>query len=339
MSRILSLHARRRGPSVARHPVLSMLCLAALLGSGAGYAQRDNTQQAFDRFEEDLQPEVDEGTLSPKGIGPIILVGATSAYEETRAWFPAAAVRSLVRVFGRSNIRACEACMNPTVRSVGRRLEYNTVLSLADVVRIDEEQRGKSPPARSAVWMEETPGGMAVRIVSLANGQILFAGNFDGSQTERVRTAEVYNLTTELGRRLRGQSLTHVIIDAGVLPNLHISTDVVEQFGDYNLNLAGLTFSLIDPVVGFGVSYYRVIPQLWDFTIGAKLIASIPTVLALALNQGNPVEVIDPPLTGVIVARFPIPQTNFAAFASASTNFSFTVGVSMLNVSLLPFLP
>lgn len=306
-------------------------------------AQRAETEQGLARFEETLQPKVEEGELSARGVGPVLLVGAKAAYEETQAWFPSAALQSTLRVFGGRNVRLCEACMGPRVESEGRRLEYNTALTLSDVARLDAGIRGSGAPAKSALWFEETPGGVAVRLVNISNGQILFAGNFDGAQTERVRSAEVYNLSTELGRRLRGDSLTHVIVDIGLVPNQHISLDVSEQFGPYNLNLAGLTLSLFDPVIGLGIHYYRVIPMLWDFTIGVQLIASVPTALATAISTGlgdGPIEgLIDPLLTGVLVARFPIPSTNFAVLATASTNFNFTVGISLLNVSFLPFLP
>ncbi len=322
---------------------LAAVVVLAFCAAPDAHAQRAETEQGLARFEETLQPKVDEGELSARGVGPVLVVGAKSAYESTRSWFPAAALQSTVRVFGGRNVRLCEACMGARVRSEGRRLEYNTALTLSDVARLDADIRGQGAPAKSALWFEETPGGVAVRLVNIANGQILFAGNFDGAQTERVRSAEVYNLSTELGRRLRGDSLTHVIIDIGLVPNQHINLDVSEQFGPYNLNLAGLTLSAIDPVVGLGIHYYRVIPLLWDFTIGVQLIASVPTAVATAISSGlgeGPVDgLIDPLLTGVLVARFPIPQTNFGVLATASTNFQFTVGISLLNVSFLPFLP
>ncbi|MCP4500565.1 MAG: hypothetical protein GY822_11450 [Deltaproteobacteria bacterium] len=319
--------------------VVAVACVALLFVGTSANAQRYATELGIERMEETLQPKVEEGSLSVQGIGPVLLVGATSAYEETRAWFPTAALESMIRVFGNGNVRACEACMNPMVRVEKQRLEYNTVLSLADIARLDAEMRGNGPPARAAVWLEETPAGVAIRIISIDNGQVLYAGNFDRLQKERERTAKSYNLSLDLGRRLRGESLTHIFIDFGLLPNQHWSADIVEQFGPYNLNLAGLTLSLIDPLGGMGLSYYRVIPQLWDLTLGVQAIVSLLTAAGYALSPDNPQDLIDPLLTGVLVARWPIPSTNFAVLATASTNFNFTIGVSMMNVSFMPFLP
>jgi len=234
--------------------------------------------------------------------------------------------------------------MNPVVHAEGRRLEMKTVLTLQDIAQLDEQLRGRAAPAKSALWVEETPAGVSVRLVSIGNGQVLFAGNFDGIRAERQRTSANYNFSLDLGRRLRGESLSHVVVDMGLFPQQHFSLDVLEQFGPENKNLAGLTLSAWDPAVGIGVAYHRVIPTLWDLSIGGKVVMSVPTALITAVEQslgegGGGTELIDPIVTGVFIVRWPIPHTNFAVFGSASTNFRFAAGISLLNVSLLPFLP
>lgn len=322
----------------------SLMVLFAVLFAAPAFAQRDRTVQALDRMEETLQPMIDEGELAPQGIGPLLLVGATPAFEETRAWFPAASLQALGRVFGNGNLRVCEACMNPRVRAEDGRFEYNTVLSMPEIARLDNELRGNGAPAKAAVWMEETPGGLSVRIIRIDNGGVLYAGNFDGAQAERTRTANIYNATLELGRRLRGESLTHLMIDVGMLPGQHFGFEVAEQFGPQNLNLVGLNITFVDPIAGIGVTYYRVIPLLWDLTIGVQGVLSLPVALGTILEQALDADIDlsfwpDRIVTGVLVARFPIPSTNFAILGTASTNLSFTVGLSLINVSFLPFLP
>lgn len=321
-------------------PLSVLAAILVTVSAPVALAQRAVTEQGLERLEESLSPQVEEGSLMPQGIGPILLVGATPAFEETRAWFPAAALQTTIRVFGASSVRLCEACMSPRVRSEEGRLEHNTALSLPEIARIDRELRGQGAPARSALWLEETPGGVAVRIVAISNGQVLFAGNFDGAQRERVRTSQVYNATLELGRRLRGESLTHVLLDAAIFPGQHISLDVIEQFGSRNQHMAGLTFSLFDPVLGVGGAYYYVIQPAWNLTLGAQGILSVPTALVNLLPiDGEPVELIDPIFTGVLVARLPIPSTSFGLVAMVSTNLTFAAGITMTNISFLPFLP
>lgn len=318
---------------------LCLLVVAVATYAPAARAERAETEDAFARLEESLLPDVEEGALSPQGIGPVMFVGARPAYEDTRGWFPAEALQFAVRVFGRENVRVCEACMNPRLYVEDGRLEHNTVLTLQEIVRIDTEVRGAGAPARSALWLDETQSGVSMRLVSLENGQVLFATNIDGQLQERARTAENYNLTLELGRRLRGESLSHVFIDAGLLPGQHISLDFAEQFGDNNNNLAAVTVSLFDPVVGFGASYYRVIPFAFDLTIGAQVIVSVPTALVTALDQDAGGDLIDPLVTGVGVVRWPIPQTSLALLMTLSTNGVFSLGVTLMNFSFLPVVP
>lgn len=323
-------------------PLLAATLTVLVVGfAPRAFAQRAATEQALERLAEALSPQVEEGSLAPQGIGPVLLVAATPAFEETRAWFPAAALQTTLRSFGASHVRLCEACMSPRVRSESGRLELDSTLSLTEIARLDDELRGQGAPARSALWIEETPGGVAVRLVALSTGQVLFAGNFDGGQRERVRTSQVYNATLDVGRRLRGESLTHLMLDVGIFPGQHISLDVVEQFGATNNHMAGVTFSLFDPILGVGAAYYYVIRPAWNLTLGAQAILSVPTALVnlLPTDDGGTVELIDPMLTGVLVARMPIPKTSFALVAMASTNFTFTVGFTLTNASFLPFVP
>lgn len=210
-------------------------------------------------------------------------------------------------------------------------------LSLAEIVAIDTDMRGAAAPAMAAAWIDETDGGVSLRIISLSTGRILFAENLDGQLKARERTARTFRFTDDMERRLRGESLTHVAIDIGLLPGQHVSLDILDQFGDRNLDLAGVSVSAVDPFLGVGGAYYRVIPEAFNLTVGAQALVAIPTAAGNALGLEG--ELIDPLLTGVLVVRWPIPNSGFGVLATASTNGTLTLGVSLLNVSFLPVLP
>ncbi len=307
-----------------------------MVASSTAQAQREATRDALDRLEDVLAPAVDGGALD--GVAPIIVVGARPAFEATRAWFPTAAVVAFGAAVGNAKLRACEACMQPRAQAQDGAFVYSSgALSIAEIVAIDADTRGAAPPAAAAAWIDETNDGISVRVVSLRTGQILFAQNIDGRLIELKRTGQVYRFTDDVERRLRGESLTHVWIDLGLLPGQHISMDVVDQFGANNLDMAGITASLFDPLVGVGGVYYRVIPEAFNITIGVQGLVSIPTAIGNAFGVDG--EVIDPLFTGVAVIRWPIPQTSYAVLATASTNGVVTVGVTLLNMNFLPVLP
>ena len=310
--------------------------VGVLVASVPAQAQRAATSDGLDRLGETLRPSIDDGTL--QSLSPVIIVSARPAFEATQAWFPTAAVAAAADAFGRANLRACEACMQPRVTAVDGRLEFNSVaISLEEIIAIDTRTRGSSAPARAAVWLDETDDGISVRIVWLSTGQILFAQNIDGGLRELKRTARTFNFTDDVQRRLRGESLTHVFVDVAFGIGGHVSMDVLDQFGDRNLDLAGLTLSAFDPVVGVGGAYHRVIPEALNLSIGGQLIASIPTAAGNAFGVDG--ALIDRLLTAVLVVRWPIPQTSYAVIGTASTNGNFGIGISLMNFSLLPVLP
>ena len=182
-----------------------------------------------------------------------------------------------------------------------------------------------------------TDDGVAIRLVSLRTGQILFAQNIDGRLQEQMRSAQTFTFTDDVERRLRGESLTHVWLDLALVPGQHVSLDVVDQFGDKNLDMAGITVSALDPIVGVGGVYYRVIPEAFNLTIGAQAVVSVPTAAVAALGLDG--DLLDPLVTGVVVVRWPIPETAYGVLLTASTNGQFGLGITLMNINFLPVLP
>jgi hypothetical protein len=319
--------------------LLTPAALLALALPASGLAETENTRSSLARLEETLSLRIEDGGLARDKVTPAIVVSLAPALEESRAWYPTAALASLVRVFGAGSLRACEACMAPRLYVAGGRVEQLTSgLDAAEIVRIDEGARGGAAPARTAVWLDETPQGVSIRIIELATSRIVLAQNFDAGLAEPARSRRSFTLARELDRRARGDSLTHTFLDLVLYPGQHVSLDWNEQWGITNANLSGLTISLFDPVLGVGATYYRIVPSALNITVGAKVLLSVPTALVRGFDA-NVDEVIDPMLTAVFVARIPILSSNYAITLSGSTNGRIGVGVSFLNTSLLPFLP
>ncbi len=290
------------------------------------------------RLEESLAQRQEDGPFM-KDLLPAIVVSTQPAFEETKAWYPTAALTTLAHLFGYASLRSCEACRVPRLFVAEGRLEQNTSdLSAAEILRLDETARGKAAPARAAIWLDENALGVSLRIVDLQNSRLVLAENFDPAQKEAARTRKSWTLTRELERRARGDSLTHTFVDFTVWPHQHLSLDWADQWGDSNANLVGFSVSFLDPILGVGGCYYRVIPFLWNLTVGAQVLMSVPTALVSNISGQN-TQVLDPLITGALLIRLPLFRSNFALTLSVSTNAKFGIGMSLLNVSLLPFLP
>lgn len=311
----------------------------------AAAQQRAGTRAALDRVKETFALRVERGGGARSAFAPVLAVSVAPAFEETRATYPAEALAVLLEVFGPSNVRLCEACFSPRVEASPGHLEQTAgLLSIDDAVRLDERLRGAEPAARTAVWLDETPSGVALRFVELATSRVLYAENVDAALSARHRTAASFALAHELDRRTRGESLTHAFVDVIVYPGQHLALDWLEQWGDDNANLSGVSVSAFDPVAGIGAAYFRVIPHAFNVMLGAKVLMSLPTAIinGIQSSQGGDVtstSLFDPLLTGVLMARFPIGRSNYALAASVSTNGRVGVGLSLVNFSILPFLP
>ncbi|MBI5547941.1 MAG: hypothetical protein HY901_29005, partial [Deltaproteobacteria bacterium] len=268
---------------LARHA----LVLALALLPASALAQRETTREALTRLEETMAMRQEDGPFN-KELLPVIVVSVEPAFEESRTWYPTAALETLVRLYGAASLRSCEACRAPRLHVAEGRLEQSTAdLSVAEIVRLDESTRGTSAPARAALWLDENPDGVSLRIVDLRNGRIVLAQNFDPAMSEPARTRGRFTLSRELERRARGDSLTHTFVDIVVYPGQHISLDWVDQWGDSNANLSGFSLSLFDPVLGVGGAYYRVFPSVWNLTVGAQVLLSLPTAIVRGLTSGD----------------------------------------------------
>ncbi len=311
--------------------VLTPLALAT------AHAGPASTGDALDRLEEVLELRIDEGVLRRDEVLPALVVSVEPRYEVSEDWFATRALEVLDRAFGGGGLRLCEACMAPRTWVEEGRLAYQTgPIGLDELVRLDEQTRGAAPPARAAVWLDEHRSGVSLRIVDLRTGRVIFAQNVDPLLVENANSERMATLTEELERRARGDSLTQTFVDASLYPGQHLSLDFTDQWGKTNANLSGVTLSVYDPVIGLGVSHYRRL-ELLDVLVGAKGILSLPTAVVAALGEDG--EVLDPLVTGVAVARVPFGRSNYGVLLTASTNGEFGVGLSLMNIRLLPVIP
>lgn len=302
--------------------------------AGAG---PDATRASLDRLQEILQVRVDEGALAVEDVLPLVLVSTVPRYEASEAWFATQAVGVVQGVFGADGVRLCEACMVPRTWVGDGALTWQAgPVGIDEVVRLDDLHRGHAEPARAAAWIDEHEGGVSARIVDLRTGRVLFAQNVDPGLVEHRNTRRTHALAEELERRARGDSLTQAFVDVAIYPGQHVSIDWTDQWGAENRNLSGLSISMFDPVVGIGGAHYHCLSPV-NVLVGAKVLVSFPTAVVKALGEDG--DVLDPLLTAVGVLRVPFGRSNYGVVLTASTNGQVGVGISLLNMSLIPVIP
>lgn len=314
--------------------------LLSLLASLA-HAGPDATRDALDRLEELVELRLEDGTLAREDVLPLIVVSAKPRYEASGDWYGTSVLQALTGALGSSGVRVCEACMAPRAWVDDGRVTYQTgPIGLDEVIRLDEQTRGTGPAAHAAIWVDEHAGGVVARIVDLRTARVLWAQNIDPALIENDNTERIYTLSEELERRARGDSVTQAFVDIGLYPSQHVSLDWTDQWGKTNSNLSGLSISLFDPVVGIGATHARRIPVM-NTLIGGKVLFSVPTALVRAVggDVGQDIEILDPLLTGTAFTRVPFGRSNYGFVASVSTNGRVALGISLMNINLLPVIP
>ena len=283
-----------------------------------------------------LELRIEDGRILKEEVLPAIIVSVQPRYEESQVWYGTRAVEVLQGAFGDSGLRMCEACMVPRAFAGNGEMVYQAgPIGLDEVARLDDQNRGDSKAAKSAIWLDEHQGGVSIRIVDLGNARVIFAQNVDPNLYEDANSQRAYSLAEELERRHRGGSLTQAFVDVSIVPQQHISLDWTDQWGKRNHNLSGVTIALFDPVLGIGASHYQRTPA-FNALVGGKVIMSVPTALARALGDQN-FELFNPLITVVGVVRVPFTRrSNYGAVFTVSTNGSVGVGISLMNISLLP---
>jgi hypothetical protein len=313
-----------------------MLFIVCLIQSSRGFCGWDNSQESLRRAEEILNLRLEQGYFKSAEVVPALVVSVAPAFEESRKSFQSSALSVLGQVFGAGSLRLCEACDVPQSFATGGKLESRVgTVSLEDLRQIDMASRGEAPPARSAIWLEETHEGVSLRILEIATGRVIYAENVTPLLVWSQRSRKNYDLTKDLERRDRGESLTHSFFDIGIYPTPHLAIDWSEQWGMGNEHLSGITLSFFTPLLGIGPHYARVIPSMFNALLGGKLMLSAPTALVSAVAQRN-TTVLDPLATLIAFVRVPIAGTSLGGFFYFASTGKVGIGVSSLQTSFLP---
>jgi hypothetical protein len=319
--------------------VLTALTLAALALGPRALAGPPETRASLDRLGEVLDLRLQDGTLDRDRLLPAVVVSARARTDDSAAWFSTRAIEVLQQRLGPDDLRLCEACAAPRVWVEDGRMTWSAgAATLDEVAALDARLRGDAPPARSAIWLDEQAAGVSVRVVELSTGRVLLAQNLDPDLTERARTERTHTWSAEVERRARGDSLTQAFVDLSLFPRQHIALDWTDQWGRTNANFSGVTLTLIDPIVGVGAVHYRRLRPL-NTQVGAKLVLALPTAILQNVGGDFDGDLLDPLVTAVGVVRVPFGRSNYGAIATLSTNGAFGLGVSLLNVHLLPVIP
>lgn len=318
---------------VARGAIKTFLFWSLLwLISSPAQALLPQTGRDLRLLEDRLRYEAERAAKNKTLFTPLLVATPQASTEESKSDFAPAVFEVAARVFKDSGeLIACAECFQSRVYVSGdnRMVIQNGELGLSDLARLRENPAFQA--AKSVMVVRETPAGIELRIIALADGRIIYTGLLDSTknldQIERP-----LRLVRESERRSRGESLSYFHFDLGLYPQGLVQMKWLEQWGSRNQHLSGFAIGAYNPAGAVGVTYLYMLPMNRRMTLGATAYYSLQGVFQSSGGAD---------LASNVVAQA---SFNFAfsgaygVFVAADSKGVLSAGFSLQNPVFLPFL-
>ncbi len=309
------------------------LIILSLSVASHAFSLFEETAEDLQVLEDALLETFPEDSSKRKRIFPLLVATPLHHWKESRDDFGDSILSLLTRAFPGEKIIDCPDCDTYRLHvKKGNRTQINNgMLSLADFSYIKKMPQYRE--ARAFISAKETPSGISVKIVSLDDGQILYAGVSDSSKT--LDSAQPwFGFQREYQRRQREESLAFARFDLGFVPQPLLQLHFMEHWGTFNQHITGVSLSAIGPTAALGVSYHYLIPKI------KRLDPSISVYFPLQ-NLGNISN--DQDTVGSLVAAGTATYVigdSYGIFLSvwAGGEAGASLGITLYNPLLLPFL-
>lgn len=289
------------------------------------------TQADLRVLEDRLSYEFGEVKVGRPAVAPVLVATPQPYWAESRADFSAAVYESLRRAFKEpGDLIPCPECAQSRtfVSRDNRTVVQSGEIGPADLARLRENPAYAR--ARTLMIIRETPGGVEIRALAIDDGRILYAGLADSTKT--LADAEPpLRLAREMERRKRGEALGYVHFDLGLLPGQVVQFKWLEQWGDRNQNLSGLALGILNPTLSIGAAHFFMWPRNRRILFGVAGFYGV----AAALDSSSDAKAGAFALQGSVTYAF---NGAYGVFASVNTQGVISVGLSLLNPVLFPFL-
>ncbi len=299
------------------------------------HAILQQTQADLAVLEDRLRFEVEQDEGFANRISPLLLAPPLHHWQESRADFSASLQNTLSASLPEIvKILPCTECdrWRMHVSNTQTIQVINGEIALSELHELKKDVRYRE--AKAYAMASETPSGVEFKIVDINSGAILFAALADSSK-DLNQVKPYFGLAAERDRRLSGESLNYVFINAGLYPTGLFQMEFVEQWGSRNQHISGLGLSLFNPTFALGAVYHYILPKTKRLHVSGALYYPLANALASALPDDEET------LTGGFVVQGMVQYSfanSYGAFVSLSTEGTFSIGLNMYNPLILPFL-
>ena len=140
-------------------------------------------------------------------------------------------------------------------------------------------------------------------------------------------------LAREADRRIRGESLSYVFFDFGFYPDAAVRLRWLEQWGSRNQFISGITLAGLSPNGALGATLLYMYPQNRKINLS---VTAYYLLSGLGTQAGS-----NPDLSKVLVGEAMVQYaygSSYGFFVSSNSTGSTSIGITMYNIILFPFL-
>ncbi|SMF71120.1 hypothetical protein [Pseudobacteriovorax antillogorgiicola] len=297
-----------------------MLLIGALLGSQA--LAQSNVRRLLQDWQYRMEEHRDDGLIRDIDVAPVVLVSVMDGQDRASDALSNQTYSTASKIFGRQ-LMDCQECLRPEVRP-GKGLYYRYgFISLDDVRNIYE---GKELQPRSALWVAYADGSLSYRLVSLKTGRVIYSDTIQEDLDWNSRSIRNFTKSRMKERYGRQDAIYHHTWEMGLYPNFNLSYNFLNQWGENNDQLSGLTISVINPTLAIGAAYYKVLDLDNAPIVGAKLLVKIPEALASESGESSS----GSSLVVQAIAKHPFPGNwgGLSGMVTVDTEGTVSIGVS-----------
>lgn len=301
--------------------------------AGEAFGLLGQTAQDFEQLRDILNQRLAEDKDLKARMVPTLLATPVHHWAESRLDFGPKATSLLKSVLTDPNdVILCQDCNAWRLNIVtGERLQINNgEWSLSEISRV--KQNIKFQEAKSLTLIRETPSGIELRVVELADGRVLLSALADGNKDLDTQKPW-FGFSKERDRRLREEALAYSFINFGLYPNPLIQLEFVEQWGSLNQHISGIGLSLINPELALGGVYHYLIPSLKSFHVSGSLFMPLRGVLAQSDQTQDGVN----GFVFQIMGQYSFSNT-YALGLSVSSEGKVSLGLVLHNPLFFPFI-
>lgn len=317
--------------------IVKRLFICFLIGC-LGLLLPETARAIFPQTQSDLRAVEDRLSFefsAEKGreLKPVLVATPQAHWQESKADFAPAMMAVLARVFSSTgDLIPCAECLQSRVfvSRDNRMVLQNGELSLTDLARLREKPGFAQ--AKSVFISRETPAGIEIRLISINDGRILYAGLIDAMKSLDAAEPPL-RLARELDRRERGEALTYFHFDLGLYPQGLLQATWLEQWGSRNQHLSGFAVSVFNPIGAVGGAYRYMLPSMRRVTVGATVYYGLSGIF----ESGSTATDLGENLVAVASLNLSLSGA-YGLFFSVNSKGVISAGVSLQNPVFLPFL-